>query len=247
MAEERRKKKQKNAASTPAWMTTFGDMNSLLLTFFIAMLSNAEVEGSELRLILSAFTGSFGMLDGGMTLSAGQLAEMGNTVEALPSRELGSRLSQSMKEVSELLKPELRSRYVRIQEVNKGYKITLASDLFFRPGSAEIDFEEGRETLRKIAQMLIGLEPGFKIEVIGHTDNSTIPVGSDAYNKFRSNWELSTGRACSVVQYFQDFGVDPSIIYAEGRGEHEPLESNTTPEGRSYNRRVDIYITEYSQ
>lgn len=246
MADERRKKKNKFAASTPAWMTTFGDMNSLLLTFFIAMLSNGETKSSDLNLIMSAFTGSIGMLEGGMTLSAGQLADMGQTIESLPSREVGTRLSQAMKEVGELMKPELRSRYVRIQQVNKGYKITLSSDLFFKPGSAEIDFDEGRETLRKIAQMLMGLGNTVRIEVIGNTDNSVIPVGSEMYSKFRSNWELSTARACAVVQYFQDFGVNPANMYAEGRGEYDPIESNNSAEGRAYNRRVDIYISDSS-
>ncbi len=245
MAEEGREKKCKApGASTPAWMTTFGDMNSLLLTFFVAILTTAEVEGRELRLILSAFTGSFGMLDGGMTLSAGPLAEMGQTIESLPSREVGNQLSKAIRQVSEALNPELRSKKVRIQEINKGYKITLASDVFFRPGSAEIDYDEGKETLRKISKMLLKLEGNFKIEVIGHTDNSTIPQDSEMIKRYPTNWELSTGRASSVVRYFENFGIDPSKMYAEGRGQYEPIESNDTPEGRAYNRRIDIYITQ---
>lgn len=239
---ERKKKKQEEGNGTPAWMTTWGDMNSLLLTFFIAILTTAEVEGRELRLVLSAFTGSFGMMTGGTTLSPGELAQMGQTIEALPSREVGNQLSKALKRVSELLRPELRSRKVRIEETTKGYKITLSSDVYFRPGSAEIDYEEGKETLRKIGLMLKSLKNDFKIEVIGHTDNNKIPAGTDMAKQYPSNWELSTARAASVVRFFESLGIDPKMMYAEGRGQYSPMESNDTPEGRAYNRRIDIYV-----
>lgn len=239
----RAKKCPEAGYGTPAWMTTFGDMNNLLLVFFIAMLTNAEVEGRELRLILSAFEGNIGMMEGGNTLVAGPLAEGGQTLEALPSRELGTKLSKAIKNLNEMLKPELHSRRVRVDETQKGYKISLASDLFFRPGSAEIDYDEGRESLRKIGMMLRELGKSAKIEVIGHTDNSVIPRDSAVARMYPSNWELSTARSSSVVRYLVSFGADPSVMYAEGRGEHDPLESNDTPEGRAYNRRIDIYVS----
>ncbi len=242
MAEERKCKKKEEGNSTPAWMTTWGDMNSLLLTFFIAILTTAEVEGRELRLVLSAFTGSFGMLTGGTTLSPGELAQMGQTIESLPSRQVGNQLSKALKRVSEMLRPELRSRKVRVEETTKGYRITLASDVYFKPGSAEIDYEEGKETLRKIGLMLKALKNNFKIEVIGHTDNNGIPVGTDMAKQYPSNWELSTARSASVVRFFESLGIDPKIMYVEGRGQYDPMESNATPEGRAYNRRIDIYV-----
>jgi len=241
----RAKKCPSGGYSTPAWMVTYGDMNSLLLTFFvfliISMSPNAKT--SELRLILSAFTGNLGMLEGGNTLSSGQLAEAGHTFEALPSREVGRQMAKAKKEISELFKPELRSRKVRIDETQKGYRITLSSDIFFKPGSAEIDFDEGKETLRKLAKMLADLPKGYKIEVIGHTDNSAIPKDSPLAKIYPSNWELSTARAGSVVRYLESYGVDPKIMYAEGRGEYDPIESNNTPEGRAYNRRIDVYVS----
>ncbi|OHD57539.1 MAG: hypothetical protein A2Y33_09715 [Spirochaetes bacterium GWF1_51_8] len=230
--------------STPAWMTTFGDMNSLLLTFFIAMLTSAEIEGRELRLIMSSYEGNIGFLQGGSTLAPGTIPDMGFMIESLPSREKGEKLSQAVKDVNKLLKPELKDKKVTIQETKKGLKLSLSSDVLFAPGSAEIDFEEGREILRKIAQLIKEIAgEGFKIEVIGHTDNTTIPPDSTLYAKFPSNWELSTFRACSVVRFFIDFGLDPSLLFAEGKSEYEPVFPNDTLEGRMYNRRIDIYIT----
>ncbi len=241
----RKKKKHEVTYSTPAWMVTYGDMNSLLLTFFIMLIAtmSKNTATTEMQLILSAFKGSLGALEGGNTLTKGPLAEFGNTIESLPSQDLGKKLSKAMKKAEQLLTPEIRAKKVRVQETQKGYKITIASDLFFRPGSAEIDFEEGREVLRKVGLLLKDAGNDVKIEVVGHTDNTPIPKASEMSKIYPSNWELSTARASSVVRYFEALGVIPSRMYAEGRGEHEPLESNDTPEGRAYNRRIDIYVS----
>jgi chemotaxis protein MotB len=226
-------------------MTTFGDMNSLLLTFFIAMLTTAEIDGRELRLILSAFEGTFGMMDGGMTLSQGDLAEMGQNIENLPSPDVGNQLSKAIKQIAELLEPELKSKKVRLEKVVNGYKITLVGDIYFKPGSAEIEYEEGKKILM---QMGVGLSKiptaGFKIEVVGHTDNKSVPIDASIPTQYTSAWELSTARACTIVKIFQAAGVNPMLLIALGRGEQDPLIPNDTPEGRAYNRRVDIYITE---
>ncbi|OHD57540.1 MAG: hypothetical protein A2Y33_09720 [Spirochaetes bacterium GWF1_51_8] len=231
--------------STPAWMTTFGDMNSLLLTFFIAMLTSAEIDGRELRMILSAFEGSFGMMDGGNTLSDGQLAEMGQTVEMLPSPEVGSQMAKAAKQIAEILEPEIKSKKVRFEKLVNGYKISLAGDVYFQPGSAEIEYDEGKNLLIKIGQALSGLPADeYQVEIVGHTDNKAVPLDASLPFKYPSAWELSTARACTVVKFLQMGGVNPMIITAEGRGEQDPLVPNNTPEGRAYNRRVDIYITE---
>ncbi len=230
---------------TPAWMTTWGDMNSLLLTFFIMLIARMSTNTgkSDIALILSSFTGALGIMEGGNTLSKGQLTEAGNTIESLPSREVGNKLSRAVQEISQLFKPELKSRKVRIDETQKGYKITLSSDIFFRPGSAEIDFEEGHSTLKKIGDALKQIPENAKIEVIGHTDSSRIPKESSLAKFYPSNWELSAARSSSVVRTLVDHGVSPQRMYVEGRGEYDPLESNDTPEGRAFNRRIDIYIS----
>ncbi|NPV02819.1 MAG: OmpA family protein [Brevinematales bacterium] len=243
--EGRAKKCPAPANSTPAWMTTFGDMNSLLLTFFIAMLTTAEIDGRELRLILSAFEGTFGMMDGGMTLSQGDLAEMGQNIENLPSPDVGSQLSKAIKQIAEILEPELKSKKVRLEKVVNGYKITLVGDIYFKPGSAEIDYKEGEKILMQLGAALTKIPPtGFNIEVVGHTDNKAVSPDASIPSLYASAWELSTARACTVVKIFQAAGVNPSLVTALGRGEQDPLMPNDTPEGRAYNRRVDIYITE---
>ncbi len=240
---EGEKKCPKCEIGAPAWMATYGDMVTLLLTFFIALMGTQVPEGQQVQLILSAFDGSLGNLDGGNTLSQGVLADMGSSVESLPSSTQGKGLARHILQVSDLFKPEIKSQKVRIDETSKGYKITLASDFFFQPSSATIDYAEGVSLLRKLAGALQQGSTNSRLEVIGHTDAGAIPPISKLAVRYPSNWELSAGRAATIVRYFIDFGLAPERFFVEGRAEYEPLESNNTPEGRAYNRRVEIYVT----
>ncbi len=240
---EGEKKCPKCEVGSPAWMATYGDMVTLLLTFFIALMGTQVPEGHQIQLMLSAFDGSLGPLEGGNTLSPGVMAELGSTVESLPSSTQGQGLSKHIQNVSDLFKPEIKSQKVRIDETSKGYKITLASDFFFRPASAELDYDEAVGILRKLAGALKEGPVSSRLEVIGHTDSGAITPTSSLAVRYPSNWELSAGRAATVTRYLIDYGMAPERFFVEGRAEYEPLESNATPEGRAYNRRVEIYVT----
>jgi len=242
MAEGKRKC-PKCEPGAPAWMATYGDMVTLLLTFFIALMGTQVPEGQQIQLMLSAFDGGLGNLDGGNTLSSGVLSEMGSSVESLPSTTEGQGLAKHIQKVSDLFKPEIKSTKVRVDEISKGYKITLASDFFFRTGSATIDYDGGVDILRKIANALKKSPIESRLEVVGHTDRGNVLPGSNLSKRFTSNWELSAGRAATIVRYLIDFGLAPERFFVEGRAEYEPIESNDTPAGRAYNRRVEIYVS----
>lgn len=227
----------------PAWMGTYSDMVTLLLTFFVALMGSKVTETNQIQLILSSFTDSLGNLNGGNSLSPGVLTDMGSSIESLPSTTKGQSLSKFVQKISDLFKPEIKSTKVRIDETSKGYKIVLASDFFFKPASAQIDYTEGVEILRRLASALKEGNPETRFEVIGHTDSGSIIPGSYLSQQFPSNWELSAGRAAAVVRYLIDFGLAPERFFVEGRAEYEPIESNNTPEGRAYNRRVEIYVS----
>ena len=234
----RARKKRRPPAGVPDWMVTFADMVTLLMTFFVMMFTTAEVDGSELRLILAAFQG-LGSLSGGNTLEEGKLAELGNTIMSLPSQERGSALAKARKAAVSLFEPEIKTKKVRVTEDERGLVITLAADSFFRPGSADIDIENTRSVLQRLSGLLFsaGLkERKFRIE--GHTDSiPTNPTG-----KFPTNWELSAGRAINTLHYLVDFGVRENQFQVAGLADTVPFFSNETPEGRAQNRRVDIII-----
>lgn len=81
-------------------------------------------------------------------------------------------------------------------------------------------------------------DKSWVIVVNGHTDN--VLVGK--YSEFKDNWELSSARALEVVKYLQTKNIDPKRLRAIGYGEHKPIKSNDTPEGRASNRRIEIVL-----
>jgi chemotaxis protein MotB len=239
MPEERRKRKQRPVEEgAPAWMVTYGDMTTLLLTFFILMFTTAEVDGAELRMILAAFQG-LGSLRGGNTLQVGKLAELGHTIMKLPSREAGKSLDKARQTAISQFQPELRTKKVRVKEDERGLVISLAADAFFAPASAEINFEEARPVLQKVAALMrTEALSGRRFRIEGHTDsNPTDPEGA-----YFTNWELSAARAVNVLHALVDYGVEESQCQVAGFADTVPLASNDSAEGRAYNRRVDIVL-----
>ncbi|TVR68334.1 MAG: flagellar motor protein MotB [Spirochaetaceae bacterium] len=238
MADVEKKCKKCPPEGAPDYMLTYGDMVTLLLTFFVMLLTTATIDGHELRLILAAFPG-LGSLEGGNTLEAGRLAELGNTIESLPSMERGRALSEARREAISIFQPEIESELVRVQEDERGLVISLAGDAFFDPASADVRIEQARSILQRLSRLLAApslVGRTFRIE--GHTDN----LPTDPAGRWPSNWELSTDRALAVLRYLTEFGVAEEQFQVMGMGEFRPLYDNTTPEGRAYNRRVDVII-----
>ena len=238
MPADTRRRKKCPPEGAPEYMLTYGDMVTLLLTFFVMLLTTATIDGYKLRLILAAFPG-LGNLEGGNTLEAGRLAELGNTIESLPSMERGRALDQARRQAISLFQPEIRSQQVRVTEDERGLVISLASDAFFGPASAEVQIEQTRDILQKLAQLLSSDALGNRIfRIEGHTDSTP----TDPEGQWQSNWDLSAARSLAVLRYLQEFGVSDRQFQVMGLADTRPLYSNDTPEGRAYNRRVDVVI-----
>jgi chemotaxis protein MotB len=220
------------------WLLTYGDMITLLLTFFVIMFTIAEIDGYQLRLILAAFPG-LGNSSGGNTLEEGRLVELGNSIERLPSMDRGRALSEARREAVSLFEPEIRSRQVRTTYDERGLVISLASDMFFASGSADINMEQARSILNRLGQFLSSdVVAGRTFRIEGHTDD--VPTGPNS--EFASNWDLGAARASAVLRRLVDYGVDDSRFQLMSRAEYSPVVSNDTAEGRAYNRRVDVII-----
>jgi chemotaxis protein MotB len=233
-----KKKKKCPPEGAADWLLTYGDMVTLLLTFFVLLYTTAEVDGYRLRLVLAAFPG-LGSLEGGVTLSEGRLAELGNTIETLPSMQQGRALDEARRNAVSIFEPEIRSNQVRVTQDERGLVISLAADAFFETASAEINIEESREVFIKLSELLQSdavSDRTFRIE--GHTDN----VPTDPAGQWETNWELSTARSLSVLRLLRDYGVPEERFQVMGLADTVPLVSNDTAEGRAYNRRVDVII-----
>jgi chemotaxis protein MotB len=236
-------KKRRGPRGTPNWMVTYGDMTTLLLTFFVLMFTTAEIEGRELQLILSAFRGSLGLQAGGLTLSQGVLAELGQQIESLPSKERGDRLAKAVKKAVSIFQPEVRSRKVKITEDERGIVISLMADAFFESGSPQLT-PEGVQVVNKMGRFLKDKDlQGNIIRVEGHTDNRPIESTSALHDLYPTNWELSAARSVKVVRVLNEVhGIDGNRLQAVGFGKYQPVESNDIEEGRAYNRRIDVVI-----
>jgi chemotaxis protein MotB len=126
-----------------------------------------------------------------------------------------------------------------------GDRFVFQSEVFFDTGKASLDKPEGRAELDGLASALLELEkkiPGeipWVLRVDGHTD--VRPINSP---QFKNNWELSVGRAISVVQYLIGRGVSPQRLVAAGFGEFQPIDSDKTEEAFNRNRRIELKLTE---
>jgi len=152
------------------------------------------------------------------------------------SRRLNE-LSDAKSRLEEALSAEIRDKQVRLQMMKKGLVITVVGDVLFDSGKAKIR-SEADDILNKISSVLNENVPGLNIGIEGYTDNQPI-----RFSGWRSNWELSTARALSVLHYLvEEEGVSPERISVIGYGEYRPVASNDTKEGRQANRRVEIVI-----
>lgn len=234
-----KEKKEPEKPST-AWMGTYGDMITLMLCFFVMLYNPSEVDITELAEMAAsiAVQSDTQSSAGGQSLSEGKLADLGNSINSLPSIERGISLSLAKKKAVSLFAPEIKSAKITISSDERGLVITLASDAFFEPGSADLNIDDTREILLKLSEFFS--EPELKdrkFRIEGHTDDT--PVSDERYP---SNWELSAFRAMNVLHYLSDFGVNENQFSVAGYADTRPMISNNTPEGKAYNRRVDIII-----
>ncbi|MBP3511514.1 MAG: OmpA family protein [Prevotella sp.] len=126
---------------------------------------------------------------------------------------------------------------VDVQVLKGVVYISLADNMLYKSGSYEIN-DRAAETLSKIAKIIMDYKD-YDVLVEGNTDN--VPISRQ---NIRNNWDLSCLRASSVVQYLQThYGVDPKRLTAGGRGEYNPLTTNSTEAGKQRNRRTQIIIT----
>ncbi|MGP1450832.1 MAG: OmpA/MotB family protein [Wolinella sp.] len=226
-------------AGLPLWLGTFGDLMSLLLTFFILLLSMATFDTQKIDAAIGSVQGALGVLE------RGQLTEVMPRlrIQALPIKqnvdtpEAMNVFASMIAEYSEMTKIS-DGPAVKMEEAEDGFIINVPSELLFESGSATITNKEGILFLKRIALEINKLPTDTHIKVIGHTDNDKMR----GTGVFKDNWELSIARGVSVASMLLSERVNPDRISAGGNGEFDPIASNATNEGKAKNRRVDLYF-----
>lgn len=232
-----KREKKEPAKPSTAWMGTYGDMITLMLCFFVMLYDPSESDAVQMAALQASLSNN--NPGGGISVSPGSLANLGNVVSSLPSIEKGRALGPAMKKAISSFAPEVKSNKITITSDERGLVISLASDAFFEEGSAELNIEEARGTLINLAKFFASPEvAGRRWRIEGHTDNRPVPASSI----YPSNWELSAARAANVLHYLADFGVDEKQFSIAGYADTRPKLSNDTAEGRAYNRRVDVIV-----
>jgi len=164
-----------------------------------------------------------------------KIQELSSEIKTL--KELRAQEQREFEDIKRELARQLKGERVGLDVAERGLVITLADNILFDSGKAELK-KEAYPVLNKIAKIIRQKAPDKNIGVEGHTDN--IPI---KYSGWKSNRELSTARANNVYHYLVDKGgLKPAKLTTMGYGEFRPVASNVTDKGKAQNRRVEIVI-----
>lgn len=227
------------------WLLTYADMITLLMLFFIVLYSMSTINPKKYEDLSQILTTIFA--GGRIEIFESKAMSSGEGIQENPgyfpiAKSKSGKKEDIFKQTVSVLRTELQSRAVRVELNEEGVTISLASDTYFAPGSAKI-VEAAIPVLRDVAGVLKGFSNYVRVE--GHTDvQPPNPQNVSTNWPYRSNWELSAQRAVNVLRVFESFEVPSPRLSAVAFGDVRPLEKNDTPEGRAYNRRVDIVIVQ---
>lgn len=214
----------------PEWVVTFGDMMSLLLCFFVLLLSFSTMETERFKVIAGYVREAFGV----QTMKHYTEIPSGDTVISVEFNPPAYTAEAIFEEIVQKLRSFGYEGMVEAERTDEGVKVRVDGQLLFAPASTKID-ERSLAFLADVAKTI--KDAGARVIVEGHTDN--LPIRSTV---FPSNWELSAARAAAVVRFFEAQGIPAEKMQAVGYGPTKPIADNATPEGRQKNRRVEIII-----
>lgn len=236
MRRGKRNSKESSVNGSPAWMTTYGDMVTLLLAFFVLLYSFSTLDAEKFKIIISSLQNTFGVLEGGQTIDTSELISAGSQsiyISKQSREELEFR--KIFNDFAEYAERKNLEGKVEIEMQERGIVIHIMEGALFDSGWAYIR-QDAEPLLDEIAQKLKNVDKVIRVE--GHTDD--VPVIN---KKYPTNWELSVARAVNVVRYFiEKHGITPYRLVAVGYSKYRPLVPNTSAENRALNRRVDIVI-----
>ncbi|MFC1855748.1 flagellar motor protein MotB [Thermodesulfobacteriota bacterium] len=216
----------------PAWMVTFADMVTLLLTFFVLLLSFANTDTQKFKDMLGSLKDAFGTQEEETSQYVdGKSDPMESMPNILDMKEREKLLF--FKEMVKLIKKSDLGKSSELEMEKDGLRLRVKGQTLFKPGSAELS-----KKMYGLLDEINVLREKFQYSVVveGHTDN--IPIKSKIYP---SNWELSASRAISVIRYFMEtLHVSPAKLQAVGYAATKPLVDNSTKENRAKNRRVEF-------
>ena len=223
----------------PAWLAAFGDLMSLLLCFFVLLLSMSSMDAKKISEAIGSLSGAMSVLEGGIkTEVSKQRIQESTPIETRDeTSEQVNKVAAAVSEANEMMEKGFAPS-VSMEEAQDGFVIELPAALLFNAGSATIQNDDTLLFLKRIALIIEEMPNETLVSVKGHTDNQ----GPGKNSIFKDNWELSSARAITVLQELLLDGVDPKRISAAGYAEFSPKATNATKSGREKNRRVELHF-----
>ncbi len=217
----------------PPWMATFSDLATLLLTFFVLLLSFAEMDVVEFKELLGSVREAFGV----QFETVGHHEALSNSPVSIGQEPPGA-LAAAAADLAEEIRQKLDEAGVgdslEVEATPDGIVLRVRDRVLFPTGSDEL-LEDAEPVLAVVAGLASTVATqGLVIE--GHTDDRPIHTA-----RFPSNWELSTARATRVLRYFlAHAGLAPGMLSAAGYADTRPLAPNDSAQNRAKNRRVEF-------
>lgn len=211
-------------------MLTYGDMVTLVLTFFVMLFAFSTIDKQKYVQIVSslrsALGGGIGVLNGGTAVE----------ISGIRGNLAAASYDQILQQLQRILGKETTRNNVEIRGDGKEITVSFKEKLFFLIGSADI-LDEALPLLNEVGEVI--RDQGLTIRVEGHSCD--LPISNAQYP---SNWELSAIRAVNVSKYLiERVNVKPENISVAAYGQYRPMVPNTSAANRARNRRVDIIIT----
>lgn len=232
----RKRKRASSDPGIPPWMVTFSDLVTLLMTFFIVLVSMASlVDTHKRKVALGSVAGAFGK--GARNLDDLTTVDTKKSVTPGPVNMFDD-LAPLEKQLWERPDQDLRFESNRFVQ-----RLSIHADALFTANSSELT-DRGRALLDRLLPVMAG--SAYPLALSGHTAGGFGELGPD-YEQPRDarvdfSWELSLRRVLAVYRYFVGAGIDPEKLRVEAFGRFHPVAENETPEGRKRNRRVDITL-----
>ena len=240
MSKMRLVRSEETSGSRAGWLTTFNDLVTLLMVFFVLLFTMGSMDNNLMKEFQNALQSGLGVLGAGSKVSiavndSSQPVSMSGSLppgQAETSHADGNGMEDTIEDALSEIAAEPG---INVRHTNGGARISFEDELLFDFGKAHIN-SNGFFLLDKMATLLQKLPGTVRVE--GHTDN--VPIHTQRYP---SNWDLSTARAVNVLKYLIDVGrINPHRLSAVGYGESRPMAGNDSAAGRAKNRRVEIVL-----
>jgi chemotaxis protein MotB len=219
-----------------------GAVVSLLLAvttwYFYSASATAQKERDDLSNVREELQLRVNNLEQEKAEVTGRLEEQIASLSKAKEEEL-NRLRSTYDTLVTDLKTEIEQGQITITKMADRLSVSMVDKILFSSGEADIT-GEGIKVLERVGNVLKNTQNKI-VRVEGHTDN--VPISAALAGKFQTNWELSTARATNVVRFLQEkVGINAARLEAVGLSEFHPVASNSTPAGRSQNRRIEIAL-----